>query len=89
MLHAGTPLRFLLSSEPTFVKELLSEEELGRGVARLARNISEYYHNRPLTIVGVLTGSLVLLADLIRHLYRNLPYVAALDDEDLRKVSLA
>lgn len=39
-----------------------------RGVERLARQINAAYGHRPLTIVGVMTGSVVLLADLIRQL---------------------
>jgi hypoxanthine phosphoribosyltransferase len=50
------------------VKTLLSEDQLRDGVKRLAREVSDCYDGRPLTIVGVLTGSLVVLADLIRHL---------------------
>ena len=50
------------------MKTLLTEEELRTGVERLAVEISAAYDGRPLTIVGVLTGSLVLLADLIREL---------------------
>jgi hypoxanthine phosphoribosyltransferase len=50
------------------VKKLLSEDQLREGVKRLARDIASCYEDRPLTIVGVLTGSLVVLADLIRHL---------------------
>jgi hypoxanthine phosphoribosyltransferase len=53
------------------VKQLLSQEELNRGVARLAEEITDCYGQEPLTIVGVLTGSIVLLADLIRLL--NMP----------------
>jgi hypoxanthine phosphoribosyltransferase len=34
----------------------------------MARRISEHYGQRPLTIIGVLTGSVVVLADLIRLL---------------------
>jgi hypoxanthine phosphoribosyltransferase len=41
---------------------------LEAGVQRLAQEVSQYYGTRPLTIIGVLTGSLVLLADLIRQL---------------------
>jgi hypoxanthine phosphoribosyltransferase len=52
----------------TAVKKLLSEDQLREGVRRLAAEISTWYKDRPLTIVGVLTGSLVVLADLIRHL---------------------
>src|SRR5687768_5491471 len=50
------------------VKTLLSQDQLREGVRRLAGDVSRCYEGRPLTIVGVLTGSLVVLADLIRHL---------------------
>ena len=53
------------------MKTLLSEKELRSGVNGLAREVTAAYANQPLTIVGVLTGSVVLLADLIRLL--NLP----------------
>jgi len=48
------------------MKVLLTEEQIREGVGRLAAELSAHYVNRPLTIIGVLTGSLVLLADLIR-----------------------
>ncbi|MBC8352784.1 MAG: hypoxanthine phosphoribosyltransferase [Planctomycetes bacterium] len=54
------------------MKTLLSEEELEAGVARMASEIAASYRERPLTIVGVLTGSIVLLADLIRQLDMSL-----------------
>lgn len=50
------------------MKELLSKDELERGVTRMAREISAHYGDQPLTIIGVLTGCIVLLADLIRQL---------------------
>ena len=50
------------------LKQLLSEQQLREGVRRLADEINVYYQRRPLVIVGVLTGSVVLLADLIRLL---------------------
>lgn len=50
------------------MKTLLSEAELQGGVRRLADEINRFYAGRPLTIVGILTGSIVLLADLIRQL---------------------
>jgi hypoxanthine phosphoribosyltransferase len=50
------------------LKTLLTEQQLREGVTRLAREINAFYGQRPLTIVGVLTGSIVLLADLIRQL---------------------
>lgn len=50
------------------MKLLLTESELREGVSRLAREISGHYGDTSVTIVGVLTGSVVLLADLIREL---------------------
>ncbi len=50
------------------MKVLLTEQQLHEGVSRLAREVNEYYGEQPLTIIGVLTGSVVLLADLIRQL---------------------
>jgi hypoxanthine phosphoribosyltransferase len=50
------------------VTPLLSAQQLREGVERLAREVAAHYGTRPLTIVGVLNGSIVLLADLIRHL---------------------
>lgn len=50
------------------MRTLLSEKELNQGVKKLAAGINANYGNRPLTIVGVLTGSIVLMADLIRKL---------------------
>jgi hypoxanthine phosphoribosyltransferase len=50
------------------MKTLLSKAQLHDGVAAMARKIEQAYEGRPLTIVGVLTGSVVLLADLIRHI---------------------
>jgi hypoxanthine phosphoribosyltransferase len=50
------------------VKQLLSEEQIRVGVQRLAAEIGDHYAGRPLTIIGVLTGSMVLVADLIRRI---------------------
>jgi hypoxanthine phosphoribosyltransferase len=50
------------------VKILLSEQELQEGVAKLARQLTDEYQHRPITFVSIMTGSLVLLADLIRRL---------------------
>ena len=50
------------------MKQILSEAEVQAGVRRLAEEVSAHYDGRPLTIIGVLTGSVVLLADLIRLL---------------------
>src|SRR5215475_1395864 len=50
------------------MKKLLSQEQIREGVRELAGKLSAHYGRRPLTIVAILTGSLVLLADLIRQL---------------------
>ena len=50
------------------MKTILTEEELQRGVRQMAAEIGEAYDGRPLTIVGVMTGCIVLLADMIRQL---------------------
>jgi hypoxanthine phosphoribosyltransferase len=55
----------------TTVKVLIREDEVREGVRRLATEINARYEGEKLTIVGVMTGSVVLLADLIRQL--NMP----------------
>lgn len=50
------------------MKVLLDEEHLRAGVSELAQTMEQHYGARPLTIVAIMTGSLVLLADLIRLL---------------------
>jgi hypoxanthine phosphoribosyltransferase len=55
-------------TSPLPVKQLLSQEQIQAGVTRLAGEISRHYAGRPLTLLAVLTGSLVLVADLIRQL---------------------
>jgi len=47
---------------------LLSAERIQERVAEMARQIAPDFRDRPVTIVGVLTGSLMFLADLVRHL---------------------
>lgn len=48
------------------MKVLITEEEIQKRVSELGARISEEYAGKPLTVLGVLTGSIVLLADLIR-----------------------
>ena len=50
------------------MKTLLTEDQLKKGIQQLAKEIQAHYQGKPLTIVGVLIGSVVLLADLIRLL---------------------
>ena len=52
----------------TTVKVLLSEDELRDGVKRMADEINAQLENKTLTVIAVMTGSLVLVADLIRYL---------------------
>ena len=53
------------------MKTVLTEDEIRSGVVRLAGELNEQYGDRTLTIIGVLTGSIMLVADLIREL--NMP----------------
>jgi hypoxanthine phosphoribosyltransferase len=50
------------------VKILISETEIRERVRLIGRQIDADYHDKPLTIVAVLTGSLIVLADLIRQI---------------------
>jgi hypoxanthine phosphoribosyltransferase len=47
---------------------LIPADRIQQRVAELARQIAADYQGRPVTIVGVLTGCLMFLADLVRHL---------------------
>src|SRR5687768_6945854 len=58
------------------VDVLISEGQIQERVRALGRQIEADYRGKPLTIVAVLTGSLVLLADLIRQI--QLPLRVAL-----------
>ncbi len=48
--------------------KLIDEPEIRRQVAVLGERISGELQDRPLTVVGVLTGSIVLVADVIRQI---------------------
>ena len=50
------------------MKVLLDERQIQDGIRRMADDIRNHYGQRPLTVVGVFIGSVVLLADLIRLL---------------------
>jgi hypoxanthine phosphoribosyltransferase len=51
-----------------FVKQLIDEARILESVAQLGRRITDDYRDRPLTILGVLTGSIILLSDLVRKI---------------------
>jgi len=50
------------------MKILISAERIQVRVGELAQEIAADYQGRPITIIGVLTGCLMFLADLVRHL---------------------
>jgi hypoxanthine phosphoribosyltransferase len=51
------------------VEILISEARIQERVRELGRRIEGDYRGKPLTIVAVLTGSVILLADLIRQIH--------------------
>jgi hypoxanthine phosphoribosyltransferase len=53
------------------MRVILTEEQISAGIDELAGKIAHEYRGRPLTVLGVLTGSLIFLSDLIRRL--NVP----------------
>src|ERR1700722_17310997 len=50
------------------MRVLITTEQIQQRLSELAREIGPEYRDRPLTIVGVLTGSLMFIADLVRRL---------------------
>jgi len=50
------------------LKTLLSSEQIRAGVGRLAERIAADFRGQEPVVIGVLTGSIVLLADLIRQI---------------------
>ncbi|MFO0889000.1 MAG: phosphoribosyltransferase family protein [Isosphaeraceae bacterium] len=58
------------------VESLISAAQIQERMSELGRQIEADYRDRPLTIVAVLTGSLIMLADLIRRI--GIPHRIAL-----------
>jgi hypoxanthine phosphoribosyltransferase len=50
------------------VTPLVTADQIARSIERLAVEINEREKGRPLTVIAVMTGSIVFLADLIRQL---------------------
>lgn len=50
--------------------ELISQEKIQGRIDELAAQIAADYHGQPLTLIGVLTGGFIVLADLARALWR-------------------
>jgi hypoxanthine phosphoribosyltransferase len=57
-----------LSTLGSNLEVLLDAEKISRRVAELGAQISAEYRGRPLHLIGILKGSWVFLADLVRHL---------------------
>lgn len=58
-----------LRTDVPIVDILLTEPQIQRRVRELGQQIEADYQGKPLTIVAVLTGSLILLADVIRQMH--------------------
>lgn len=54
------------------MKRLIEATEIQARVVELGRKIADDYRDRPLTVIGVLTGSVILVSDLIRSIDRPL-----------------
>ena len=52
---------------PEFIP-MISKEEIAKQVARVGKEISEDYSGRDLVIIGILKGSFIFLADLVREI---------------------
>ena len=50
------------------MRVLLSAEQIQSSVEQLAAKIREREAGRPLTVIAVMTGSIIFLADLVRKL---------------------
>ena len=50
------------------MKVLITAERIQQRVTELAAEIAQDYRGQPLTVVGVLSGSLMFHADLVRHM---------------------
>jgi hypoxanthine phosphoribosyltransferase len=54
------------------VRPLISQSEIAAAVQKLGSELTDLYRDRPLTVLGILTGSIVLVADLMREI--SLPH---------------
>lgn len=55
-------------TDDAIMQVLISESEIHAGIARLGKRIHAAAQGQPLLVVGIMTGSVVFLADLIRRL---------------------
>jgi hypoxanthine phosphoribosyltransferase len=57
--------------ENDLAKTLLTEQQIQDRLAEMAREIERDYDGKPLLLVGVLKGAVMVMADLARHLSRH------------------
>ena len=50
------------------MRRLIDEADIRTEVAALGRQVASDFRDRPLTVLGVVTGSIILLSDLIRKI---------------------
>src|SRR5688500_15428706 len=69
------PYRMSKTAElhPDIERVLLSEDELRARVAELGRQISQDYAGRSPVLVGILKGSVIFMADLMRSIRLSCP----------------
>ncbi len=53
---------------PGVVSELFTPQQIAERVARLGESLAEEYRNRSPVMVGIMYGSIIFLADLVRHM---------------------
>ncbi|MEM6821691.1 MAG: hypoxanthine phosphoribosyltransferase [Verrucomicrobiota bacterium] len=49
-------------------KTLFSKSQLNERIAELGKQITEFYKDQPLSVVGLMNGSIFFMVDLLRHL---------------------
>ena len=49
---------------PNNAEVICTQEEIQQEIKRLGKEISQYYCNKPLTLIGLMNGALFFLADL-------------------------
>lgn len=50
------------------MQQIIEPSEIQNRVRALGHKLSKEYHNKPLTVLGVLTGSMLFMADLVREI---------------------
>jgi hypoxanthine-guanine phosphoribosyltransferase len=60
------PFGFFMNLPPHHIKQHLSASDVHRRVVNMVEEITQSLDDKPLVIVGVLRGSFMFLADLVR-----------------------